>query len=279
MNDKLKFQYKFIPVVAHNSKISEEDEITSPKYESFNDDMPFSLYNLGVPVAILKIYTSGKIKKEDLNSAKKAFKELKNFASQCSERTIADLCCKVIIEEITKMNNNQHLVVFIEKSASDKMLGRLATLYLNLDKITISFLTSDPSDLMTTVMSSQTGKLSFDIHRLMMTGINDFIGPYPGDFEESLIQTFFYKPFPLSEGGDYRPMRIDIFAQGLLRDKIEGKKEIIKQILSPESKDVETEDGEKNDGPRNLVPRGFRELKNYLDTRVKAEIERKLIEV
>lgn len=272
-----KFRYKYVPIVAFNNKTSGKDDLTKPILESFDNNTPFSLYQLGTPIAILtKFMGNNKIKKEDFVSARKAFRELKNFAAQCYERTIADLCCKVILGEIKTKEDDEEIVFFLEKSASDKMLGRLATLNLNLDKITVCFLISSPSDLMTTVMSNQTGRLRFDVNRLMATDSTDFLGPYPGDYEDSLVQSYFYRPSPLNESaaGNYTPLRLDIFAQGLLIKDIEKKKEMIKKLLDPKSADIETDS--KKLEPRTLLPFGFGDLEGFLD-RQKIEVEQVLM--
>ena len=162
------FGYRFTTVVAYNKKTKGGNDLIEPPLpESYNNESPFSLYRYGTPIAVLKSYIGNNINKNNLSSASKAFKELKNFTSQCCERITADLCCQVIMKEITEKEAEQTLVFFIEKSASDKMLGRLASLQLNLDNIIICFLTFDPSDLMTIAMSNQTSKLHFDINRLM----------------------------------------------------------------------------------------------------------------
>ncbi|MEW6107852.1 MAG: hypothetical protein AB1632_01600 [Nitrospirota bacterium] len=257
-----KFKYRFIPVVAYNKKTSGKEDLSSPRIESFHKMNPFTLYELGTSITILKNYMGTAVKKEDLISAKKAFKELKQFASQCHERVIADLCTQIILREIEDMAENQHITFFIEKSASDKILGRLSSLCLNLERVSICFLVFEPSDLMTTVMSYQTGKLHFDIHRLMTGDISDLLGPYPGDSEDSLIQTYFYKPPSMSGGGEYRPMRLDLFTQGLLRDKIEEKKEGIRKILNPDSPDKESFGSDSE--PRLLLPYGSHELEESL---------------
>jgi len=264
------FCYKYIPAVFYNSRTANTNSLSIPQVKAFNNGAPFSLYEIGTPISILRNYMSNKIDKDDLLSVKRAFKGLKNFASRCYERVIADLCCQVILERVTHLTTDKELVFFIEKSASDKMLGRLATLNLNLNNLTICFLVYNPSDLMTSVMSNQTGKLHFDIHRLMNSDISDYIGPYPGDSEESLVQTYFYKP------SDYRPMRVDIFAQGLLRDKIEAKKEIVKKILNPDSKDSIHHPGVPD--PKLLIPYGLWELEDYINKH-DPDFDRKLIEV
>jgi len=259
-----KFRYKFVPIVAHNKKKSVNDELTKPLLETFNDKTPFTLYELGTPLAILKGFVGDKIRKEDLISARRAFRELKNFAAQCYERTLADLCCQIILREIDALPDERKLICFIERSASDKMLGRLASLNLNLDRITICFVISSPTDLMTTVMSSQTGKLHFDVHRLMTTDFGEVSGPYPGDFEDSLIQSYFYRPLPTTQrGGEYAPMRLDVFAQGLERDRVEEKKELIKNVLKPNSAYVETNPSQLE--PRTLLPIGFSDLQGFLE--------------
>jgi hypothetical protein len=262
------FRYKFTTVVVYNKKTKGRKDLTEPPLtESYNNESPFSLYKSGTPIAVLKSYIGDNFHKSKLSLATKAFKELKNFASQCCERITADLCCQVVMKEIKeerRKGNSQTLVFFIEKSASDKMLGRLSALQLNLDNIIICFLTYDPPNLMTIAMSNQTSKLHFDINRLMLSHDSDFFGPYPGDSEDSLIQTYFHRP-PTAEkvGGEYSPMRFDIFSQGLRRDEIDNKKELVKKIFS-DSKNTDSKE-QKKTVPRKLVPMGWRELKRYLD--------------
>jgi len=273
-----KFRYKFIPLVVYNKKTFQGEDLTVPPFpKSFNNKTPFTLYELGIPITILRSYMGSRnIEKDDLISAKKAFKKLKNFASQCHERILADLFCEIILSEIEKESSSKHIIFFVEKSASDKMFGRLASLYLDLDKVTICFLVFDPSDLMTTVMSYQTGKLHFDIHRLMTTDTSEPLGPYPGDSEDSLVQTYFYKPAKLPRGGEYCPIRLDIFAQGLLKDKIEEKKDLIRRVLHSESSSDTYADGTSE--PRILKPIGFRELTEFLKRQEK-DIMQKLLEI
>ena len=262
------FRYKFTTVVAYNKKTKgRKDLLEPPLTESYNNESPFSLYKSGTPIAVLKSYIGDNFHKSKLSLATKAFKELRNFTSQCCERITADLCCQVIVKEIEeerKRGDSQALVFFIEKSASDKMLGRLASLQLNLDNIIICFLTFDPPNLMTIAMSNQTSKLHFDINRLMSSDDPGFFGPYPGNSEDSLIQTYFHKPSPVEEGGgEFSPMRFDIFSQGLRRDEIDNKKEIVKEIFS-DSKNTDSKE-QKKTVPRKLVPMGWRVLKEYLD--------------
>ena len=259
------FRYRFTTVVAYNKKTKDGEDLTEPLIESYNEETPFSLYRSGTPIALLKSYISDNINKNNLSSASKAFKELKNFTSQCCERITADLCCQVIMKQITesKKERTRKTVFFIEKSASDKMLGRLASLQLNLDNIIICFLTFDPPNLMTIAMSNQTSKLHFDIYRLMSSSDSDFFGPYPGDSEDSLAQTYFHRPLTAEEGGgEYSPMRFDIFSQGLRRDEIDNKKEIVRNIFSISGNNTETE-REKTE-PRKLMPMGWGELKRHL---------------
>lgn len=288
-SDVKKFKYEYIPVVAYNKKSKDETDLTDPeallfKNKSEESFFIFTLYELGTPITLLKSYTSGNISPDDLLSVKNAFRKLKEVVSQCSERVVADLCCDIILKEIKKINEDSQqdeLVFFIDRFNSDKMFGRLATLNLNLTKITIVFLTSRPSDLMTTVMSHHTGKITFDISRLMHEEFGDgFIGPYPGDSEESLVQTYFFKPKPIA-GGPYRPMRFDIFAQGLLADEIYEKKEILRNLLvykdgKPRDKNTifDIPKKGKKEGPRSLIPYGFHELEeklNWEEKRIESE--------
>ena len=274
------FRYKFTTVVVYNKKTEGRKDLTEPPLtESYNNESPFSLYKSGTPIAVLKSYIGDNFHKSKLSLATKAFKVLKNFTSQCCERITADLCCQVIVKEIEderKKGDSQTLVFFIEKSASDKMLGRLASLQLNLDNIIICFLTFDPPNLMTIAMSNQTSKLHFDINRLMSSDDPGFFGPYPGDSEDSLIQTYFHRPSSIEEGGgEFSPMRFDIFSQGLRRDEIDNKKEIVKEIFSDSENNTDKEQTETE--PRKLMPMGWIALKKFLDRQDK-DIREKLRE-
>jgi len=271
-----RFEYKYVPVVAYNQKNANDAIIALPQLIYFqnriinprdgNKNFPFifSLYEFGTSLTLLRSYTSNKINSEELLSVKKAFRHLKRIVSQCSERVIADLCCSIILDVLRK-NSEDEITFFIESPMSDKMLGRLGTLYLDLDRVTLVFLATRPSDLMTTVMSQHTGKIRFDIHRLMSEESNEFLGPYPGDSEDSLIQTYFFKPKPISyESGNYRPIRLDIFSQGLSRETLEKKKDDLQKLLAPNSQNTETDWGIIEE-PRLLLPSGFNELKRALD--------------
>lgn len=283
------FKYKYIPVVAYNTKSKDKaDDLTAPKLLFINNDdsyFIFTLYELGTPMTLLKSYTGGGISAEDLRSVKEAFRKLKGVVSQCSERVVADLCCDIILKEINAVENRQKkLVFFIDRFNSDKMFGRLATLNLNLDRITIVFLTGRPTELMTTVMSFHTGKISFDICRLMHKEFDgEFVGPYPGDSQESLAQTYFFKPKPIaSDMGSYRPLRLDIFTQGLSADEIYEKKELIRRLLVLEKNNINnnknTETDPSTSEPKLLLPYGFHELDEKLD-REKEKIAREVFDV
>ena len=119
-----RFRYKFVPVVVHNKKTSGKDDLTQPFSESFNNYKPFSLYQLGTSIAILIKFMGKKkkIKKDDFTSAGKAFRELKNFTAQCYERTIADLCCKTILEEIRNRKEDEEFVFFLKNQLLIKCL-------------------------------------------------------------------------------------------------------------------------------------------------------------
>lgn len=266
-----RFRYQYYSFVAYNNISLNAENYVDPSAldKSFNDLAPFSLYKSGIPITILKQYTSSKIDKIKLQSAREAFKELENFAEQCCERISADLCCQVILHEVMNRKDND-LIIFIEKSASDKMLGRLATLQLDLNSIIICFLTYKPSGLMTIAMSSQTSKLRFDINRLMTSDSVDFKGPYPGDSEDSLIQAYFYQPAPRGRNGEaFSPMRFDIFSQGLRMDQVESKKESIKEIFL--NRTTSYKDPYDDSALPRLIPKGF----EHLDGKLK-ELQKKV---
>jgi hypothetical protein len=273
-----KFRYQYHTVVAYN-KLSLSpviDDVAHTSDKSFNNLEPFSLYKSGIPITVLKQYMGGKIDKIKLLTAREAFNELRNFAGQCCERISADLCCQIILQEIIDRKVDD-LIIFIEKSASDKMLGRLASLQLSLKNVTICFLTYKPSDLMTIAMSNKTSKLRFDINRLMSSNFNDYIGPYPGDSEDSLIQSYFNRPSPRGMGGaSFAPMRLDIFSQALRLDQVESKKETIRTIFLNHQESYK-DPNDKSSVPR-LIPVGYDLLDNHLE-KIQGKIKDKVYEL
>lgn len=270
------FEFKFIPAVAFNKK-NEEADASSPSELIFYQDKcaannkennfapyVFSLYEFGTSLTLLRSYTSDIINSQVLQSVKQAFRQLKRIVSKCSERIISDLCCNIILK-ILQENHRERITFFIISPMSDKMLGHLGTLYLNLRRVTIVFLATRPTDLMTTVMSQHTRRIRFDLHRLMSEDSDEMVGPYPGDSEKSLTQTYFYKPKPIpsEDKGSYRPIRLDIFSQGLSLKELEDKKEELRKLLKPGSSNTETD--EKTGEPRLLQPNGFNFLNKKLE--------------
>lgn len=270
LKSKSSFKYEFIPSIIYTKKIS--NNLTPPILEL--PPKSFSLYEAGTSLSLLKGYFGSEFKKEELTLVKKAFQKLKNFATPCAERVITDLCCQIILKTIKEIKDGE-IIYFIEKSATDKMLGRLGSLYLNLENIIICFLSYTPDDLMTTVMSSQTGKLHFDIHRLMSSDLYDKVGPYPGSPEDAIKQTYFYKPGPIHPNAEFLPVRFDIFAQGLSEDDIEKKSDKIREIFENESERIPYPIG----GNYALLPIGFELAKKAWEQELyKKESIEKLLE-
>lgn len=224
--DKRRFEY--IPAVACLVQKEGPEKLEQPIL--FNFPKPFSLYELGLPIEVLCRYIGDEIeRKEELKVARRAYLKLKNFASRCADRVLADLTCSMLLK--TWDSSTDEFIYFIEGPPSDKILARLSYLYPSLEKLTICFITFKRQDLITSVMSFQAGKLEFDIHRLLSKETGGFQGPYPGTSEESLVQTYFYKHPEVRPGIKVSPLRIDIFSQGLRESAFEDKKEIIREKL------------------------------------------------
>ncbi len=228
-----KFRYEYFPVVVFNRKMIGISEIIN--YDPRHLPQFLTLYEDNDPIEKIIRYIED-LTKNDLTVAKKAFLKLRNFSIQCAERVIADLICQIMLEFI-KEYKDSHIIFLIESMGSDKMLGRLGYLYLNLEKVTICSFSYKPDDMLTTVMSARTGKLLFDLHRLMSGSSGEFFSPlYPGSSEDSLIQTFFYRPDHITKGvQECLPLRVDIFTQGLLEPETQEKSEYIKKLLKNES--------------------------------------------
>lgn len=227
------FAYEFVPVVTYSEKEQGNPEIRNEEPVFLGTFL--SLFENKVLIESLIRYI-GDIEKKELSLAKVAFAKLKNFALQCAERVSADLCYQVVLETNKKYRAHDLIIYFIEKSASDKILGRLGHLYLDLTNVIICFISYEPEDMITTVMSAKTGRLLFDIHRLMSDKTDDDIryGPHPGSSEDSLIQAYFFRPRSVSPGSAFLPIRFDIFCQGLLEPDLQKKADIIRGILRDE---------------------------------------------
>lgn len=229
IREKGKFEY--IPAIAYVVQKEMPEKIEKPNLLYF--DKPFSLWELNTPIEVLCKYAEDEIcQKAELKVARKAYTKLKNFANRCSERVLGDLSCALLFKTLNPVDQ---FIYFFEGPPSNKVLGRFSYLYPSLKNVTICFISYKPEDLITSILSFQTGKLEFDIHRLMSKEVTGFLGPYPGTSEESLIQTYFYRHPEVRPGKKVSPIRIDIFSQGLLEDDFDIKKDIIKKKLEDET--------------------------------------------
>ncbi|MBT9140418.1 MAG: hypothetical protein DDT30_00994 [Dehalococcoidia bacterium] len=224
-------RFDYIPAIAYITRDNGEEKgeatlLYCPK--------PFSLWGDTVTIEIFCRYARDEIeRKEELKVARKAYLKLRNFANRCAERVLADLTCAVILK--TWNNSTDQFIYFMEGPPSDKFLARLSCLYPSLENLTICFISFKPEDLITAVMSFQTGRLQFDIHRLISAETTGFQGPYPGSSEDSLVQTYFYTHPEVRSGIKVSPIRVDIFCQGLLESDIDEKKEIIWEKVNDET--------------------------------------------
>jgi hypothetical protein len=229
IREKGKFEY--IPAIAYVVQKERPEKIEKPALLYFGK--PFSLWELDSPIEVLCKYAKDEIgQKNELKVARKAYIKLRNFANRCSERVLGDLSCALLFKTLDTVNQ---FIYFFEGPPSNKVLARFSYLYPSLKNVTICFISYKPEDLITSILSFQTGKLEFDIHRLMSKEVTGFLGPYPGTSEESLVQTYFYKYPEVRPGKKVSPIRIDIFSQGLLEDDFDIKKDIIKKKLEDES--------------------------------------------
>ncbi|MCL0077087.1 hypothetical protein M1O12_03590 [Dehalococcoidia bacterium] len=218
-------RFDYVPAIAYSVR---DERPETGGCEFLFCPKPFSLWGVDLSIEILCKYAKDEIgRKEDLKVARKAYLKLRNFANRCAERVLADLNCALLLK--TWNNSTDQFIYFMEGPPSDKFLARLSCLYPSLEKLTICFISFKPEDLITSVMSFQTGRLQFDIHRLISeeAKITGFQGPYPGTSEDSLVQTYFYRHPEVRPGIKVSPIRVDIFCQGLVESDIEKKKEII----------------------------------------------------
>lgn len=215
-----KGKFKFVPAV--NYKIDGSSEV---KLVNYPDSL--QLFTKGVSMELLAKYSDQDIKKEEFKVAQRAYRKLRDFAYRCADRVIADLICGIILQY---SGEGENVIYIIQKPPSDKIMGRLGYLYLPIKELTILFISWRPEDLITNVMQHKTGKLEFDLHRLMSEEKEGLVGPYPGNPTETLKQTYFYSPPKQGKRGLF-PIRIDIFSQGLLESDFRGKEKVLEKLL------------------------------------------------
>ena len=224
------YGFRFIPSIVYTEKVEGANQVSTPKLFLSELLTDFSLYEVGTPIAQLKQYFKDDFVPSDLMFAKKAFQKLRSLVIPFAERVVADLCSQLILNSLkTNDDDADEFIFFIERLSSDKMLGRLGYLYLNLDRTTICFLSIDPDELYTTVISKTTGKLNFDLIRVLSSRSFQF-GPYPGNPEDALEQAYFYSPLP-ETGAKRTALRFDLYSQGLTEDQISKKSETVFRIL------------------------------------------------
>ena len=227
LNTRQKVNFEFTPLVLYNQQVDKNPISITNMFTPINQ---YSLYEEGVSFAVLKRFFGRSFRKDELTLAKKAFDKLRALAIPSSERVIADVCSQIILNNL-KQNVFDQTIFFIQKLSTEKMLGRLSYLYLNLKNVTICFLSFQPDELITTVMTKQSGKLHFDLNRLVVSGNEgQKYGPYPSSPEDALEQAFFYTPS--IDKVKYFPLRFDIFSQGLTEKQVDEKSEIIKEVLN-----------------------------------------------
>lgn len=226
-----KGRIEYMPAIAYTMQRDGSESLSPPELVCV--EKPFSLLEMGLSIEMLCRYAKDELaKKDELKVARKAYLKLRAFANRCAERIQADLTCALLLKT---WDPNKKCIYFLEGPPNDKMLGRLGYLYPSLNNLTICFISFKPEDLITSIMSFQTGRLQFDIHRLMSEEVTGFQGPYPGNSDRSLTQTYFYRHPDVKPGIHVSPLRIDVFTQGLLESEFDEKQESVREILEDDA--------------------------------------------
>lgn len=146
-----------------------------------------------------------------------SFKKMNRYLVRNMERVLADMVSCVIVEIIGggKHTGAFDNVFFINNTmVSDKLLGRLGSLCLNLECNLISILSYQPASLMTNITNGTAQTLRFDIDFFKREPKRFTSEPYPANIMDSLTQTIFFKAAPESHA-PLLPLRFDIFSQGI----------------------------------------------------------------
>lgn len=202
--------YYAIPYIIY--KFRDEDPVLEyiPK--------PFEMFRRGMLLrdieSIIKHYGNSSA---FLQISGSSFRIMTNYLARNMERVLADMVSCVIIKLIKKasLKNDTKNIFFINNTlASDKLLGRLGYLCLNLHNNLISIVSYKPESLMTNITSGSNDTLQFDIDFFKKDPDQLKSDPYPDNIMDSLTQTLFFKVAPESPA-PLLPLRVDIFSQGL----------------------------------------------------------------
>lgn len=170
-----------------------------------------------------------------LQNPQESYLRLQFLAANNMEGVLADLISTVIVNKIKKFCDQQEKnIFFINRLHSDKLIGRLGYLYLNLNKNIISFVTYKASDLITNVACIGRPFIQFDINYFSYNPERERSDIYPCDYRESLLQTFLYN---LNHNDDSTknklpPLRLDLFSQGLSNKQIKDNAEEVSKLLN-----------------------------------------------
>lgn len=219
--------YRTIPMILY--------EINSEPVKSFYIKRPIEIFREKMSVANIKnIAVDSKQDISFLTIPGKAYDKMQQYVNRNVNKVIADMIAyvvvKVINQEIMK-NPDKHNVFFIDGVDTNKIIGRLGYLYLDSNCNTIVFLTHKTGSLMTNILNMDKDELEFDINyfkdKIHENDLKSNIIPY--DFMESMTQTVFYN-IPDKEA-HLVPLRCDIFSQGISKNIIYQKSELISEIL------------------------------------------------
>ena len=171
---------------------------------------------------------------EPSRAVRNAFAKIEAWSRQCAERVVADLYAFAILN---LQSPAQPTIYFILGPVTTKIAGRLGYLYLP-PEVTVAILYTEPGDLMTAILAEDTGVFNFDLwyfREREARGVDDTsegekLGPYPGNLEKDMLQTYFIRPRKSGPRSPL-PVRVDILAQGITDTELAQKKRAVEKIL------------------------------------------------
>ena len=169
-----------------------------------------------------------------LSIPSKAFSKMQSYAKQNIDKVIADMITHIVVKLIHQMQSedtSSRNVFFIENIDSNKVIGRLGYLYLDSKVNTIAFVTYKTGGLLTDILNGDNERLKFDINYFNSQEKSKEIHSeiIPNDYMESMTQTVFFR-IPDTEA-TLSPLRFDVLSQGISKEMIREKVNIIEDIL------------------------------------------------
>lgn len=268
--------FKAIPSITYNVNFSNDNDKESNTKVIYSK-IPFEILKKDNSFSKFKGVLGRDEKNiEFLQIPGESYKKILLYIGKNMSKVIADYISSLIvrlIEELYIIDKNKKNIFIINNTSDDKLIGRIAYMYLCSKKNTFALISFMPSDLMTNKTSYEGKNNKFDIKYFEDDEGNNICTDrskiIPNDSMDSLTQTFFYN---VEKDNEFSPIRVDLFSQGLSKNEIEEKSNQIIEVLKDVNQTGPYENKQIGDFHTRL-PIGLLDCIAYHNNRLKKDIE------